>query len=218
MSFRPLLLLAAVALLRASAHAQIEWEAPVKSFERTPEDGHVEARYAFKNAGPAPVTIKSLRSSCGCTTARLEKKTYAPGERGEVVLKFTFGDRKGLQQKGVTVVTDPATPTPVVLGLRVNITQPVTLTPALVWWRVGAPAEAKTVQVAIAPGSTVRVKSVSSSSPRIAARILSAKPGEPCIIGLTPTDTTARETAEITVQTDFPADAPRAYTIHARIK
>ena len=218
MSFRPLPVLAAITLLRVSAHAQLQWDAPVQSFERTPEDGHVEARYAFKNAGPAQVTIKTLRSSCGCTTARLDRKTYAPGESGEVVLKFTFGARRGLQQKGVTVVTNPATPTPVVLGLRVNISEPVTLTPALVWWRVGDAAEAKTVQVAIAPGSSVRVKGVASSSPRIAARLQSAKPGEPYTISVTPSDTSVRETAEITVQTDFPADAPRTYTIHVRIK
>ena len=218
MSFRPLPVLAAITLLHASALAQIAWEKPVQSFERTPEDGHVEARYAFKNAGPAQVTIKSLRSSCGCTTARLDRKTYAPGESGEVVLKFTFGARRGLQQKGVTVVTNPATPTPVVLGLRVNIWEPVTLTPALVWWRVGDAAEAKTVQVAIAPGSAARVRSVASSSPRIAARLQSAKTGEPFTIAVTPSDTSAKETAQITVQTDFPADAPRAYTIHARIK
>ena len=218
MTFRPLPVLAALALLRVSAFAQLVWEKPVQSFERTPEDQGVEANYAFKNTGPAVVTIKSLRSSCGCTTARLDRKTYAPGESGEVVLRFTFGSRRGLQQKGVTVVTDPATPVPVVLGLRVNIAQPVTITPALIWWRVGDAAEAKTVQVALAPGSAVRVKSVVSSSPRFTARLLPAKPGEPYIISVTPPDTSAKETAEITVQTDFPADAPRAYTIHARIK
>ena len=212
MSFRPLHLLAALALLSAPAFAQIAWEKPVQSFDRTPEDGHVEARYAFKNTGPAVVTIKSLRSSCGCTTARLEKRVYAPGESGEVVLKFTFGDRKGLQQKGVTVATDPATPEPVVLGLRVNITQPVTLTPALVWWRVGDAPEAKPVQVVLAPG--VRVKGVASSSPRIVAKL---QPATNTVV-VTPADTAAKETAQITVQTDFPADAPRAYTIHARIK
>ena len=147
-----------------------------------------------------------------------DRKTYAPGESGEVVLRFTFGSRRGLQQKGVTVVTDPATPVPVVLGLRVNIEQPVTITPALIWWRVGDAAESKTVQVVVAPGSAVRVKSVASSSPRFAARLQPTKPGEPYTISVTPSDTSAKETAEITVQTDFPADAPRAYTIHARIK
>jgi hypothetical protein len=202
----------------AVAHAELSWDKPTQQFDRSPEDEAVEARYSFRNTGAQPVTIKSLRSSCGCTTARLEKKTYAPGEQGEVTLRFKFGDRKGLYRKTVTVNTDEQNAEPLVLNLIVNIHDPLTFTPALVWWRRGDASEAKTVQAESAPGQRVAITGVSSSSPAFSARLVTTQAGQKYAVVITPASTTEKTTAEIKVQTNFPADAPRAYTIHARVK
>ncbi len=43
--------------------------------------------FTFVNDGPAAVEITGLRSSCGCVRPRLDKRTYLPGERGEVTLE-----------------------------------------------------------------------------------------------------------------------------------
>jgi hypothetical protein len=205
-------------LLGVRAEAQIKWDHPVQEFHRVPEDKEIYAHYTFQNAGTAPVTIKSLRSSCGCTTAHLDKKTYAPGESGEVVVHFVFGDRKGLLRKTVTATTDDKTAEPVVLNLLLNIHDPVTIAPALVYWKTGEPAAAKSVQFSVEPSQHVHIKSVTSSNPRLPAKLETTKAGEQYAISVLPADTTQKESAEISVQTDFPADAPRAYTIHARIK
>jgi hypothetical protein len=200
------------------AHADLKWEKTVQQFQRVPDDKAVEGRFAFRNTGAAPVTIKSMRSSCGCTTAKLDKKTYAPGEQGEVVLRFTFGDRRGNYLKGVTVTTDDKTSEPVVLKLVVDIHDPLTITPGLVFWRTGEATAAKTVQLTADPGQQVRIKSVTSSNPNFKATLQTAQPGQQYSLAITPTGTSQKDSAEITVQTDFPADAPHAYTIYARIK
>jgi hypothetical protein len=199
-------------------HAEMKWEKTVQEFQRVPEDKAVEGRYAFHNAGPAPLTIKSLRSSCGCTTAKLDKKTYAPGEQGEVVLRFTFGDRKGRYLKGVTVTTDDKSAEPVVLKLLVDIHDPLTISPALVLWRTGEATAAKIVQLTAEGAQQVRIKAVTSSNPRFTATLQTVQPGLRYAVAIAPTSTAMKETAEITVQTDFPADAPHTYIIHARIK
>lgn len=204
--------------LTSTAAAQLRWEKPGQQFARVPEDKAVEARYRFQNTGAAPLTIKSLRSSCGCTTARLEQKTFAPGERGEVVMKFSFGGRKGLHRKTVTVKTDDETQPPMVLNLMVNIHDPVTLAPALVWWRRGDAGEVKSVAFEVEAGHVVRVTSVRSGSGRFDAALLTTQPGAAYVVAIKPLDTTAKEAAEIKVETDFPADAPRTYVIHARVK
>ena len=204
--------------LGARAQAQLKWDHPIQEFHRVPEDKEIYAHYTFQNTTAAPVTIKTLRSSCGCTTAHLEKKTYAPNETGEVVLHFIFGDRKGFFRKTVTVTTDDKTAEPVMLNLLINIHDPVTIAPALVYWRTGEPVAAKSVQFTVEPSQHVHIKSVTSSNPRLAAKLETTKPGEPYAISVLPADTTQKESAEISVQTDFPADAPRAYTIHVRIK
>ncbi len=44
-------------------------------------------RFAFVNQGPGAVEITDLHASCGCVKPALEKRTYAPGEAGEVALE-----------------------------------------------------------------------------------------------------------------------------------
>jgi hypothetical protein len=210
--FLPLLFLSPL------VHAELKWEKTVQRFQRVPDDKALEARYPFRNIGSAPLTIKSLRSSCGCTTAKLDKKTYAPGEQGEVVLRFTFGDRKGALLKGVTVTTDEKGAEPVVLKLIVDIHDPVTVAPGLVFWRIGEAATAKTVQLSAEAAQPVRIKSVVSSSPNFTATLQTVQPGLQYAVAIVPSATAQKGTAEITVQTDFPTDAPHAYTIYARIK
>lgn len=220
MRFQRLLPLLAVllAFTGAKAQAQLKWDRPLQQFHRVPEDKEIYAHYTFKNIGTTPVTIKTLRSSCGCTTAHLDKKTYAPNETGEVVVHFIFGDRKGWYRKSVAVTTDDKTAEPVTIGLNIEIRDPVTLAPALVFWKTGEPVAAKSVQFSADPAQPVRIKSVTSSNPRLVAKLETIKAGEQYAISVTPADTAQKETAEISVQTDFPSDAPRAYTIHARIK
>ena len=212
------MLLVPFLFLAPLAHAELKWERTVQQFQRVPDDKACEARYAFRNTGSTPITIKSLRSSCGCTTAKLDKKTYAPGEQGEVVLKFTFGDRKGNYLKGVTVTTDEKSAEPVVLKLFVDIHDPLTVTPALVFWRTGEATAAKSVQLTADPNQQVRIKSVTSSNPNFKTTLQTAQAGQQYSVAITPTGTAQKDSAEITVQTDFPADAPHAYTIYARIK
>jgi len=199
-------------------HAQLKWDAPIQEFHRVPDDKEIWAHYTFHNTGTTPVTIKSLRSSCGCTTAHLEKKTYAPGESGEVLLHFIFGDRKGYHRKTVSVTTDDKPTEPLVLNLLITIHDPVTIAPALVFWKIGQPPTPQTVQITVDNPAHVHIKSAASSNPRLLAKLEPTKPGEPSMITVTPADTTQKESAEISVQTDYPADSPHAYTIHARIK
>ena len=215
--FLPLLALC-LSFAGVRAHAQLTWDHPIQKFYRVPEDKEIYAHYSFKNVGTTPITIKTLRSSCGCTTAHLEKKTYAPGETGEVVVHFIFGDRKGLLRKSVAVTTDDKPSEPSTIGLLIDIHDPVTMTPALVYWKTGEPVAAKSVQFTVEPSQPVHIKSVTSSNPRLTAKLETSKAGEQYAISVAPADTAKKESAEISVLTDFPADAPRAYTIHARIK
>ena len=218
MPFRSLAFLAALLLVTGRGLAELKWDKPVQSFQRTPADGEIEVHFTFRNAGAAPVTIKTLRPSCGCTTTHLEKKTFTPGEAGEVVARFVFGDRKGPHRKTIEVRTDDAPTEPVLLDLRVNIHDPLTIAPALVFWKRGEPGEAKTVQLTADAGQHVRIKTVMSSNPRLPAKLETIKAGEQYVVSVTPADTTQKESAEISVLTDFPADAPRTYILHARVK
>lgn len=213
-----LLAVLGVCFVGETAHAELRWDKPIQEFHRTPKDKFVEAKFSFKNTGTALVTIKDIRTSCGCTSADPDKKTYAPGEQGEVAVKFNFGGRVGGQKKTIRVFSSAQPEEPSVLELRVYITEPVTISPALLFWRVGEPNATKTVQIQATPGRPVKVKSVTSSNPRVTAALQTVKAGEHYQVMVRAADTTTRESAEIQVATDFPPDAPRTHTVHVRIK
>ena len=78
---------------------------PFKPDTSTVDLGEVKAgpvltrRFAFVNAGTEPLTVTDLKASCGCATSTLEKRTYRPGERGEVTLEVnTLGQAEGPQR------------------------------------------------------------------------------------------------------------------------
>jgi hypothetical protein len=214
----PALLTLALLASYGDAFAEIHWDKPVQEFHRSPQDRSIVAKYAFKNTGTSAVTIDNIRTSCGCTSADLEKRTYGPGESGEVTVKFTFGSRVGPQRKTIRVFTSDNEKEPTVLDLRVYIEEAVTVTPSLVFWRVGEPATAKAVQITTQPSPAVKIKGVRTSDPSITAKLEPINPGESYKVTITPTATNAKQSVEISVDTDYPPDAPRTYLIYARIK
>jgi len=68
----------------------------------------------IRNAGTAPLKILAVKSSCGCTVARLKKRTLAPGE--SVAMTVTYNTRKNVKkvrQRIMIRTNDPAQPTAV---------------------------------------------------------------------------------------------------------
>ena len=201
----------------AEIFGELVWEDRSQEFQRVPEDRELMVNFAFRNSGKTPVTITKVTASCDCTTAGLTKKTWQPGEAGTLPARFVFGDRRGLQTKTIAVVTDDGkTET---LSFRCHIlADPLALTPALVSWRVGEVAQMKKVDLAIAKTAKMRITAVASTNPRISAKLSTVEEGKKYALEITPADTNRAESAEIFVQTDFPAEGPKAYTVHVRVK
>lgn len=65
-----------------------------------------ELSVALRNVGGAALEIREVKSSCGCTAARLEKNRLEPGET--VRLKITYDTRKGQKKvsQNVTILTN----------------------------------------------------------------------------------------------------------------
>ena len=47
--------------------------------------------FKFSNAGKVLLVIKNIKSTCGCAVPDLPKKEYAPGESGNIEIRFTAG-------------------------------------------------------------------------------------------------------------------------------
>lgn len=219
-----------------TAMAGLDWEEQRISHTAPITDDHAEMSFAFTNTGQQPVTITSIRTSCGCTTATLDKKTYAPGESGEIVAIFAFGDRIGKQRKRVTVKTIEAgedgklIEEETALELRVTIPEAVKIRPRLVYWRQGEDLTAKTVRITIDHDQPIRVTEASADGGSVLVELRIIEEGKAYELTLTPilienpshhdVNTPSTQPVEsrsvITIKTDFPEAAPRSYTVLAR--
>lgn len=73
-----------------------------------------ETVFVLENKGDADLVIERIRTSCGCTTAKLtdKEKTIAPGGKQPLTTKFNSKGRSGKQRTTVTIHSnDPQRPT-----------------------------------------------------------------------------------------------------------
>ncbi|GAB2778458.1 DUF1573 domain-containing protein [Salinimicrobium soli] len=88
---------------------------PVMTFEETEYDfGTIEQgtpqehTFTFTNTGKAPLVITNASSSCGCTVPTYTKEPVAPGETGELLVKFN-GSGQNQVTKTVNITANTET-------------------------------------------------------------------------------------------------------------
>jgi mono/diheme cytochrome c family protein len=85
----------------------LKWDAETKEQSTTP--GQAEAKYTFwlTNVSPAEVLINSVRTSCGCTVAKLPSQPWhiPSGSNGPIEVTVNLAGKSGMIAKGVTVDT-----------------------------------------------------------------------------------------------------------------
>ncbi len=128
--------------------AQLAWTRTAIDEKAKFGQKEVQAEFTFVNQGSEAVTITKTETSCGCTVANLEKKTYEPGEEGTLGVIFDVGQRVGKQVKRIQVNTDESNNAEgYKLVLSVDIPQAIELKPRVLTWRRGSEATTKEIHV-----------------------------------------------------------------------
>ena len=70
-----------------------------------------EFTFTFQNTGNEPMIISNAKGSCGCTVPQWPKEPIAPGSTGEINVKFNSKNKKGAQNKTVTLTANTTPPT-----------------------------------------------------------------------------------------------------------
>lgn len=99
----------------------INFEEKLFDFGVIAQGDTVEHTFVFQNMGTEPLKITSARGSCGCTVPKYSREAVAPGEKGEVFVRFRSAGKMGKQNKTVTLTTNAATNNRVILTLRGTI-------------------------------------------------------------------------------------------------
>lgn len=164
------LLTAIIAALASTAQGELVWEQTQLELHPAIGDDTAIGHFKYQNKGDKLIAIKSVTTSCGCTAASA-KQSADPGEKGEVTATFKIGDRTGVQQKAITVLTDDSAHPSTTLSLKVNIPQVLELQPTFVFWQAGEEPKPKTIVAKAGSGVSIKSLDVSSSSPDFVAKV-----------------------------------------------
>lgn len=74
-------------------------------FGKIPQGQPATHSFKITNTGDAPLVIKDVRPSCGCTTPKWPKKPIAPGESAEIKAVYD-AKSTGAFQKSIVVDTN----------------------------------------------------------------------------------------------------------------
>lgn len=96
--------------------AEISFEKVVHDYGKIYQGGDGNCIFKFKNTGTEPLTLTSVRSSCGCTTPKWTKEPILPGKEGEIYVHYDT-KRMGVISKQITVISNAKTST-VVLKIK----------------------------------------------------------------------------------------------------
>src|SRR5881396_2847464 len=197
----------------AKAQAELKWEQTTIELHPTPADKQAIGHFKYQNTGDKSVHFKSVRTSCGCTTAQTQKDEVPPGQSGEITATFNIGDRTGTQVKTVTVETDEAANQKTVLTLKTVIPQQLEINPTFVFWKQGDKPDPKTITVKAGKEFTVKHIKVTSSSPEFQAKVEEKGNGE-FKIDVQPQETKNLVASTLTIQ---PEDSQKVFYATARI-
>jgi hypothetical protein len=90
----------------------MEFTEKVHDFGNITQGDVVTKVFKFKNTGDAPLIISNATSSCGCTVPSYPKdEPIAPGEEGEIEVKYNSRGKKNQDNKVVRITANtwPAT-------------------------------------------------------------------------------------------------------------
>jgi Protein of unknown function (DUF1573) len=198
--------------------AQLKWDQPRQKLSVKPGEKAVTAKYRFTNNSSSPVTIVDVRPSCGCTIATLTKKTYVPGESGEIDAKLNFAGHTGHQEKWIYVTTNSAGTEPTLLTLAVDIPPDITIEPQFVMWRIGDPLTPKTIRVVVPVGFPTKILAAQTDNPAIRVQLQEVMTGKQWEVKVTPAETKDLVKAIVSIRTDYPAEKPATYSVYARVQ
>ncbi len=132
-----------------------------------------EFRFEFVNPYSQPIHVRSVRTSCGCTTPIIETDTVPPGGRGSILARFNTGTHTGARSATVTVTFDRPSFTEIQLHVKGYIRSDVVFNPGEVAFgtiREGAESKAA-IDVDYAGRSDWQIVEVSSQDSFLKANV-----------------------------------------------
>lgn len=99
-------LLTLLLFISVPAQAQFGFATAEHDFGDIEEGSKVTYTFVVTNRGRDPLTLRSVRPSCGCTTPSFTAEPIEPGGAGEIVVEFNSAGRPGPFRKSIHVTAE----------------------------------------------------------------------------------------------------------------
>ena len=100
--------------------AEIEFDKEVHDFGKMKQHGDASTVFTFTNTGTEPLIISNAKGSCGCTVPTWPREPIAPGETGEIKVKYD-SKRIGPINKSVTITSNSTIAKTKMIRIKGNI-------------------------------------------------------------------------------------------------
>jgi hypothetical protein len=106
-----------------TGNPKLVFEKDTHDFGKVIEGEIITYAFKFVNEGDADLLISNVKASCGCTVPEFTKDAIAPGTKGTIKVKFDSNNRKGFQNKTITVISNTH-PNTKVLRIKAQVIVP----------------------------------------------------------------------------------------------
>ncbi|MBO3700374.1 DUF1573 domain-containing protein [Roseivirga sp. E12] len=89
-----------------SSGASFQWDKTVHNFGTINQGEVVNFTYKFTNNGTEDLLVQSASASCGCTVPKKPTGPIAPGEQGEIVVRYDSKGKSGQVSPVITIVAN----------------------------------------------------------------------------------------------------------------
>ena len=210
-------------ILTHPSYAGLVWESKTVELKAEPGQSSATVEFPFRNDGEEAVDVVKVSTSCGCTTASIDKRRYVPGEAGSIKGVFDFGPREGMQTKLFRVLTSDGKHE--TLYFKVDI--PVLYTfpgKMFVWKASGSNTQSRVCRLLNQSSKSIKiesikVQSIKGASSAFDAALKEVKPGFEYELTIAPKDVSHPAHSIIILTTEpIPGNRPRVYRLYAIIR
>lgn len=182
-----------------------------QEFSATENSVDIHASYIFTNSSDHAITISEIKTTCGCTTAELEKRTYQPGEAGTINVIFDIGSRTGEQQKSIAVISSTGEKS--MLVLKVHLPPGPSFSSTIASWRQGSPTDPRVIFIRLPKDHTYTLTKATTSDEALTATLKSGS--EENLVDLTIMPSSTERAFNATI--DLHTSNGKTFTLFANI-
>lgn len=99
---------------------KITFEKETHDYGEVKYDGDGYYTFVFENTGNEPIVLGDVKGSCSCTVPEWPKVPIAPGEKGEIRVKYDT-KKPGAINKSVTVMSNAINSPTLILRIKGNV-------------------------------------------------------------------------------------------------